>query len=111
MKTQTLQLPADFHIRLPLMGGDVPGCHKEGGWQLLCTRGRLWITQSDNARDHVLTAGHVLRLQAGPQILIGALEAAEIQLEWCAELPLEIKPAWRLRASLFMRRFCQWPSS
>lgn len=106
MNTQTLQLKTDAHIRLPFTA-----FARTGSWRLQCGHGRLWITQSDSARDHVLKAGDVLVLPANVEILIGALENAEFKLEWLGVLPVQPVSVWRARLALFTRRLWQQPSS
>lgn len=106
MSPQVLQLATDQHLRLPFAT-----CAQAASWRLLCTRGRLWITQSCSARDHMLKAGDVLVLPANVEILVGALESAEFKLEWPGILPVQPVSPWRARLALFSRRLWQQPSS
>ncbi|MGH8494361.1 MAG: DUF2917 domain-containing protein [Moraxellaceae bacterium] len=97
----TCVLPAESHYRFP----------HDGRWRLRCVQGCLWVTQADGGRDHVLQTGDERVFEAGANVLMGALQDSQIELECLSVSPLHRVSAWQARWALMLRRWWQQPSS
>jgi len=61
--------------------------------------------------DHVLQAGDSRVFCGNASLLLGALQASQLRLEWLGPLPLQQVAGWRARFSLLMRRCWQHTAS
>ncbi|MET1083962.1 MAG: DUF2917 domain-containing protein [Burkholderiales bacterium] len=73
--------PTPDHDILELRRCDIVRLRDAAGALLKCRRGSLWVTQEDDHRDIVLSAGHSLRLANDGVTLAEALEPATLMLE------------------------------
>lgn len=100
LNATVLRLDRDQHIRLPA----------RRWWHVSCRIGLIWITSSGDLHDWVLRPGESAGFSMRP-LLIGALQASEVQIAPACISGKAPVPAWRAVAALLARRVLNHPPS
>lgn len=51
-----------------------------GGTEIVCARGRLWITEERDSTDHFLEAGERYRVRSNGKVVVEALRDATFEI-------------------------------
>jgi hypothetical protein len=74
----------DAETIVPLRSGQLWRADGNNCWRaIMCREGVLWITQTGDLQDHIITAGEMFLISQPGEVLVQALDSARFEITPC----------------------------